>query len=107
MKENSEKIQELQILEHNIQAVLMQKRTFQMEIAETVSALEEIQASKEDSYKIIGQLMIKMPKERILKELEEKKNILESRIANFEKQEEGLIKRADKLRDEIFSKKEK
>ena len=106
MVENQEKIQELQMLEQNLQAIMMQKQGFQMEAAETSSALEEVKASKEDAYKIIGQLMIKMPRDKILKELEEKKEMLDSRLASFEKQEEQFLKRAENLRDEIFNKKE-
>ena len=63
--ENQEKLQELQILEQNLQRIMMQKQTFQMELAETDSALNEVSASKEDAYKVIGQLMIKVSKDKV------------------------------------------
>ena len=55
-------IQEMQILEQNLQNILMQKQAFQMEITETQSALEEIENSGDEVYKIIGSLMIKSEK---------------------------------------------
>ena len=42
------KLQELQILEQNLQSVLMQKQTFQIELAESQGALEELEKSGED-----------------------------------------------------------
>ena len=70
--ENQEKLQELQVLEQNLQNVLMQKQTFQIELAETQGALEELEKSGEEVYKIIGQLMIKSEKAKMKIELEEK-----------------------------------
>ncbi|MCK4501265.1 prefoldin subunit [Candidatus Babeliales bacterium] len=69
------KIQEMQILEQNLQNLLMQKQAFQMELSETVSALKEIEKSSEDVYKVIGQLMIKVSKDKIKEELNNQKMI--------------------------------
>jgi|APSaa5957512622_1039677.scaffolds.fasta_scaffold23747_3 prefoldin beta subunit len=104
--ENQEKLQELQILEQNLQRLMMQKQSYQMELAETGSALTEINDSKEDAYKIIGQLMIRTSREKVLEELEEKKKIFETKITTLDKQEEEFVKSADVIRNEIFKKKE-
>ena len=64
-KEN--KLQEMQILEQSLQNLLMQKQAFQMELAETQSALKEIEKSGDEVFKVIGQLMIKTEK-AIIKE---------------------------------------
>ena len=64
---NSEnKIQELQILEQTMQNVLIQKQSFQIELAETQGALEELEKTEDEVYKIIGQLMIKTEKAKTL-----------------------------------------
>jgi len=60
MDEN--KIQEMQILEQRLQNSLMQRQAFQMELAETNSAMAELEKSGDDVFKIIGQLMIKTEK---------------------------------------------
>jgi prefoldin beta subunit len=102
MDEN--KIQEMQILEQRLQNALMQKQAFQMELAETNSALREIEKSGDDVFKIIGQLMIKTEKSKIKEELLNKQKILELRIKSFEKQEEIMATQLDKIRDELTKK---
>jgi prefoldin beta subunit len=104
MENHQEQIQELQILEQNLNAFMMQKQSFQMELSETASALEEIQKSKDDVYKIFGQLMLKVPKEKALKELEDKQKLLNLRVESLQRQEKEFLKKADQLRKEIFKK---
>jgi prefoldin beta subunit len=102
MKEIDEtKIQEMQILEQKLQNSMMQRQSFEMELAETNSALEEIKKSGDEVFKIIGQLMIKSEKSKIKEELLNKNKILELRIKAFEKQEVSLGEQLEKLRDEI------
>lgn len=104
MKENSDKkIQEINILEQNLQNLLFQKQAFELELDETNSALNEIEKSGDEVFKIIGQLMIKTEKLKIKNELAEKKKILSMRIQSFEKQESYLREKIDKIRGEISS----
>ena len=98
---NEQKIQEMQILEQRLQNSLLQKQAFQMELAETDSAMKELEKSGEEVYKIIGQLMIKAEKGKIQEELSGKQRILELRIKTLEKQENSLSEQLGKLRDEI------
>ena len=86
-KETQQKIQEIQILEQNMQNLLLQKQAFQLELNETGNALSEIEFSNEDVFKLIGQIMIKSDKEKIKKELKQKKEILSLRLSSIEKQE--------------------
>jgi prefoldin beta subunit len=102
MKEIDEtKIQEMQILEQKLQNSMMQRQSFEMELAETNSALEELKKSGDEVFKIIGQLMIKSEKSKIKEELLNKNKILEIRIKSFEKQEASLGEQLEKLRDEV------
>jgi prefoldin beta subunit len=98
---DEKKIQEMQILEQRLQNSILQKQAFQMEQAETNSALKEIEKSGDEVFKIIGQLMIKSEKSKIKEELLNKQKILELRIKSFEKQENSLTEQLDKLRDEL------
>ncbi|MEK6842413.1 MAG: prefoldin subunit beta [Nanoarchaeota archaeon] len=102
---NEEKFQELQLLEQSLQNILMQKQTFQIELSETQSALKEIDNSKGEVFKIVGQLMIKTDKSRILDELSGKEKILELRLKKMEQQEESFMKKLEKLREEIIDSK--
>lgn len=99
---NQEKLQEMRILEQNLQNILLQKQTFQIELAETKAALQEMEKSSDEVYKIVGQLMIKSEKEKIKKELQDKEKMLELRMGTFEKQEKSSIEKMEKLRDELM-----
>jgi prefoldin beta subunit len=97
-----QKIQEMQMLEQNLQNLLLQKQAFQMELSETESALNAINGSGDEVFKIIGQLMIKTEKSTIKEELENKKKILELRTKTIEKQESSLTEQLGKLREEVM-----
>ena len=101
LMKNDKKIQEMNVLEQNLQNILFQKQAFELELDETTSALNEIEKSGDEVFKIIGQLMIKTEKSKIKNELLEKKKILDMRIKAFEKQENYLKEKLDKIREEI------
>ncbi len=96
---NDQKIQEMGILEQNLQNILFQKQAFELEMDETISALKEIEESGDEVFKIIGQLMLKTEKSKIKSELAEKQKILGLRIKSFEKQENYLREKIDKIRE--------
>jgi prefoldin beta subunit len=100
------KLQEMQLLEQNLQNLLLQKQAFQMELSEADSAIVEIEKSGEDVYKIVGQLMIAAKKDEVTEELKKKKEMLDLRIKNLEKQEEILSKKSEEIRDEIMKSQE-
>jgi prefoldin beta subunit len=100
--EANEKIQELQNIEQNLQNLIYQKQAFQIEISETSSALKEIEEADDETFKIIGQLMIKTEKSKIKEELLNKKKILELRVKSIEKQENSLNEKLENLREEII-----
>jgi len=101
---NDNTIQEMQLLEHNLHNLLLQKQAFQMEFSETESALEEIKKSSDEVYKIVGQLMIKSEKSKINDELENKKKVVDLRLKSFEKQEKILGEKLEKLREGLINK---
>lgn len=103
-KETQEKIQELQSYEQTIQSLLAQKQAFQMELSETENALTEISGSKDDVYKIVGNIMIRADKDSIEKELKQKKELLALRLKSIERQEEQISKQAEELREEVMKK---
>ncbi len=98
----NQKMQEMQFLEQNLQNLLMQKQAFQMELTETTAALKEINLSKEEVYKIVGQLMIQTDKKKMLDELQNKEKILELRMKSIEKQEKSLTEQLEKVRDDVM-----
>lgn len=101
-KDFQEKLQQLQLLEQNLQQFLLQKQAFQFELNETENALKEVKETKDDVFKLTGQIMIKASREDLEKELSQKKDILELRLKAIEKQESSFKKETEKLREEVM-----
>jgi len=100
-KQTEDKIREMQMIEQSLQNVLLQKQSFQAQLIELESALEELEKSSEH-YKIIGSIMVKSEKESLKKDLNSKKEMLELRIKNLEKQETQFKDSATKLQAELL-----
>ena len=97
---DQKKIQEFQILDQHLQSFLAQKQAAQIELNEISNALEELKSSKE-SYKILGNIMVKVSPEDLTKDLEEKKKIVNLRISSIENQEKILEEKSAELRKEL------
>ena len=93
----------MQLLQQNLQALLVQKQQFQLQLNEFESALSEIKEAKQ-AYKIIGNVMILSTRDDLEKTLKEKKETVELRIKNIETQEERLRKKAEELQQEVMQK---
>ncbi|MDD5133160.1 MAG: prefoldin subunit beta [Candidatus Nanoarchaeia archaeon] len=105
--ENSDtekKIMELQMMEQNMQNFAIQKQRFQAALTEIDNALDEIKKTKDSPYKIIGNIMINVKKEDLEKDLKEKKNVLEIRLKNIEKQEVSIKEKSKEAQQEIMKK---
>jgi prefoldin beta subunit len=100
-KDIQEKINQLSMLEQNMQNFSNQKQQFQAQLIELESAEKELGNSKE-AYKIIGNIMVARDKEELLKEISEKKEIVNLRINSFEKQEDKLKQKAEELQKEVL-----
>ena len=100
-KEISEKIEELRYLEANSQNLLVQKQNSQIELNEINNAISEVKKAAGEVYKVSSNIMIKANKTEVLKELEEKKKILDLRISSIEKQEKMFDEKSDKLKKEV------
>lgn len=90
------------MLEQSLQSILMQKQAFQMELAESEAALEEMKVSGEEVFKIIGRLMIKSEKTKVLEELENKKKTISLRLDTLDKQEKSFSEKMNSLREELL-----
>ena len=91
---------QLQMLQHNLQQLLVQKQQFQLQLNEIDSAVKELKDAKQ-AYKIIGNVMILSDKETLEKDLNAKKDIFELRIKNIETQEDRLRNKSDELQKQV------
>ncbi|MEK6861466.1 MAG: prefoldin subunit beta [Nanoarchaeota archaeon] len=101
-KETEGNIQQLQLIEQNLQNFMMQRQNFQMQLLEIENALKELENTKDKPYKIVGNLMVQVEKDDVKKDLNSKKEIIELRIKNLERQEGKLREKADDIQKSIM-----
>lgn len=97
----NKKVEELQFLEQQLQNFLMQKQTVQIEVNEIDNALTELHSAEGEVYKVVSGFMMKSTKDKLVKDLEEKKKLLDARMTALEKQEKLLEKNSLELKKEI------
>jgi prefoldin beta subunit len=100
LRENLARFDQLQ---QNLQAVLMQKQQVDAEGQDADRALEELKKASETDpiYKYAGSLLVKVGREAILKELEEKKELSSTRTMVLSKQEARLRESIKELQTKI------
>jgi prefoldin beta subunit len=98
-----EQVSRLQQLQQNLQAIMMQKQQVELEVVESDRALEELRKMELDNtvYKSAGPLLIKAKKEDVLKELEEKKELLNTRTMVLGKQETRVKENLKEVENKI------
>ncbi len=95
-------IEEMQALQYKIHVYLSQKQNLELKLKEIEMAIEELKKEESpNAYKIVGPIMIKRDKDSLLKELEEKKNLLELRIKAYDKQIDKLNSRMKDLQEKL------
>ncbi len=99
--ETENKINQLSMLEQNLQNLALQKQQFQNQNLEIESALSELEGS-EETFKIIGNLMVKVAKDKLKIDLCSKKETMQLRIKTLEKQEEKFREKTKALQEEIL-----
>lgn len=96
--------------QQNLQVVMAQKQQVELELGETEKALEELSkaSDSETVYKFAGNLLVKVKKEDVVKELNEKKELANTRKMVLAKQEsrfrESLKDLQTKIDDSVKSK---
>lgn len=100
-KDTEQKIGQLQRIEQSMQNILMQKQQFQAQLMEIDSAINELKGSDE-SYKIVGNIMVKANKDDLSKDLKQKKELVELRIKTIEKQEKDTREKATSIQSEVM-----
>jgi len=89
--------------QQNLQAVLAQKQQVELELGETEKALEELKKASdaEAVYKFAGNLLVKVKKEDVMKELNEKKELGNTRKMVLTKQESRFRESLQDLQTKI------
>ena len=90
-------------LQQNLQAIQMQKQQVEIEIVETDKALEELKKITGDDtvYKTAGPVLIKAKRDDVVKELEEKKELSNTRVMVLNKQETRVKENLKEIQTKI------
>jgi prefoldin beta subunit len=98
-----EQLARLEQLQQNLQAVQMQKQQVDAEMSEVDRALEELKTTPEGEqiYKYAGNLLIKVTKEAITKDLQERKEVANTRNLVLGKQETRFKENLKELQTKI------
>jgi len=98
-----EQLTRLQQLQQNLQAILMQKQQLEAESVEIEKATEELKKSEQDEvvYKSVGPLLIRTKKDDTLKELDEKKDLSNTRLVVLGKQETRVKENLKEVENKI------
>jgi prefoldin beta subunit len=100
--ESKNDIIKFQQIQQQLQLVMMQKQDIQAQKAEIENAIKELGKIKDNSaYEVIGNIMIKKPKEEVEKSLKDKVELLKLRLSTIEKQQESLTKSATELQKKL------
>jgi len=104
-EETQQQIQQLQMMEQSFQQLLMQKNAFSMETNETDYIIKEVEKTSGEVSRIIGnQVLIKSTKEEILKDMKNKKKLLETRMKTIDEQEKEFSQKIEEIREEVMKK---
>lgn len=98
-----EQLARFEQLQRNLQAILTQKQQIELELSEIEKATTELNKIGPDDtvYKYVGSILIKVKKEDMLNDLEEKKEIDNTRSKILAKQETRLRESVKELQAKI------
>ena len=98
-----EQLARFEQLQQSLQSILVQKQQVEMDLAEVDKALVELSKASKDAviYKAAGTLMVKAKKNETIKELEERKELANTRTTVLSKQELRVKENAKELQSKI------
>ncbi|MEM2911278.1 MAG: prefoldin subunit beta [Candidatus Bathyarchaeia archaeon] len=98
-----ERLLRLQQVQQTLQSVLAQKQQVELELTEIEQALSELQKVADDAviYKAIGSLLVKTEKAKVTADLNERKELLNTRATVLGKQEERLRTQMKELQTKL------
>lgn len=98
-----EQLARFEQLQQSLQAILVQKQQVELEAAEVERALEELRKAGQDDpvYKSAGSILIRVKRDDLLKELEEKKELANTRMLVLSKQESRIRENIKELQLKI------
>jgi len=101
-----EQIARLQQLQQTLEVVTAQKQQLEIDLAETNRALSELEKVDDQAviYKSIGGLMLKTERKKMIDELTERREVLNTRITVLDRQEKRTRDHTQELQQKLQEK---
>lgn len=98
-----ERLARLQQLQNIVQSLSLQRQRIEFELNEAEQALKTLEGLASDAkvYKSVGAILVEKPRDEIVKELNESKELLQLRSKALEKQENKARDRLNSLQQAI------
>ena len=98
-----EQLQKLQQLQQTLQLIVSQNQQVELELSETDKALSEIEkiAVKAVIYKSIGAILVESKRNKVVNELKERKDLLNTRVTVLTRQQKRIEARVKELQKSI------
>ena len=102
----SEQVQQLvvqaQSLQQQMQMVSAQKEALNIQLLETGKALEELaKPAKDDVYKVVGPVLVKVGRDEARRDLESKKELVMVRMKTMERSEAKLREKLEEIKEKL------
>jgi len=95
-------VMQAQAYQQQLQIVVTQKEALNLQLIEIGKAMEELsKPSKEDVYKIVGPVLIKVKRPEAKQDIESKKELIELRMKTLEKGGKKLKEKLEELREKL------
>lgn len=98
-----QQILRLQQLQQTLNVILVERQRLETELFEVRNALQELEKASDTVtvYKAVGPVLIQSSRDKLIQELNEKKELAETRLKILEKQEQRTRSQLDTLQKEI------
>jgi len=98
-----QRIARFQQLQQTLNVIIVERQRLEAELIEVKDALEELQKSPNDVmvYKAVGPILVQSDKQKLIEELNEKKELTETRLKLLEKQEQRTRSQLESLQKEL------
>lgn len=98
-----QQILRLQQLQQTLNVILVERQRLETELLEVKNALQELEKVSDPVtvYKAVGPVLIQSSRDKLVQELNEKKELAETRLKILEKQEQRTRSQLDTLQKEI------
>jgi len=96
-----QQIEQLQQIDHNMNALMQQKQQIQSQLFEIDSALNEL-VKVEEAYRIVGGVMVKGKAKDFTEDFTSKKEVIKLRLKAIERQETQLREKAKELQEVVM-----